>query len=423
MNQNHLEEQLESRVLFVDMNSFFASCEQQVNYYLRGRPIGVCVYTGKFGCVIAPSVEAKLRGVKTGMRLNDAIQVCPELVPIETNPARYREFHVKIMNVLRKYAEDVLPKSIDEAVVNLSKYKLMYKDPTQIALRIKEDIKNEVGDWLRCSIGIAPNTFLAKLASNLQKPDGLSIITPDNIDQVLSKLSLQDLPGIAKNHARRLEQAGIQTPLKMRHTSPQVLREIFKSVEGYYWHYRLNFRELDINSHEYKSMQAQRQISREQRSTVESVEQVFMTLCMRLEQRMVKHGIHCKTIGFSARYGDNTRWDDYFSIGQPIQDGIILMNLIKERIHQFESKYQTNPVFTTDVRSIGVNITNFIKDPDVHPNLFEDNTRKDTLRKTVYEIKNKFGDIKLLRATELSDNMIVKDVIGFGSVKDLWLIC
>ena len=423
MNQNHLEEQLESRVLFVDMNSFFASCEQQVNYYLRGRPVGVCVYTGKFGCVIAPSVEAKLRGVKTGMRLNDAIQVCPELVPIETNPARYREFHVKIMNVLRKYAEDVLPKSIDEAVVNLSKYKLMYKDPTQIALRIKEDIKNEVGDWLSCSIGIAPNTFLAKLASNLQKPDGLSIITPDNIDQVLSKLSLQDLPGIARNHARRLEQAGIQTPLKMRHTSPQVLREIFKSVEGYYWHYRLNFRELDINSHEYKSMQSQRQISREQRSTVESVEQVFMTLCMRLEQRMVKHGIHCKTIGFSARYGDNTRWDDYFSIGQPIQDGIILMNLIKERIHQFESKYQTNPIFTTDVRSIGVNITNFIKDPDVHPNLFEDNTRKDTLRKTVYEIKNKFGDIKLLRATELSDNMIVKDVIGFGSVKDLWLIC
>jgi DNA polymerase-4 len=166
-------------------------------------------------------------------------------------------------------------------------------------------------------------------------------------------------------------------------------------------------------------MQSQRKNSREQRSTVESVEQVFMTLCMRLEQRMVKHGIHCKTIGFSARYGDNTRWDDYFSIGQPIQDGIILMNLIKERIHQFESKYQTNPIFTTDVRSIGVNITNFIKDPDVHPNLFEDNTRTDTLRKTVYEIKNKFGDIKLLRATELSDNMIVKDVIGFGSVKDL----
>ncbi len=420
MNQNHLDQQLEPRVLFVDMNSFFASCEQQVNYYLRGRPVGVCVYTGKYGCVIAPSIEAKQRGVKTGMRLNDAIQLCPDLVPVETNPARYREFHVKIMNVLRNYAEDVLPKSIDEAVVNLSKYKLMYKDPVEVALRIKADIKEQVGDWLRCSIGIAPNTFLAKLGSDLQKPDGLTLITPENIDGILSKLSLEDLPGIASNYARRLERAGITNPLKMRYTSAQVLREIFKSVEGYYWHYRLNFRELDINSSDYKSMQAQRQVSREQRSTVESIEQVFMTLCMRLEQRMVKHGVYCKTIGFSARYGDAERWDDYFSIGQPIQDGIVLMNLIKERIHQFETTYKAKPVFTTDIRSIGVTITNFVKSQDVQQTLFEDTSKKDQLRKTMYEIKNKFGDIKLLRATELRDNTIVKDVIGFGSVKDLY---
>ncbi len=420
MNQNHLQEQLEPRVLFVDMNSFFATCEQQVNYYLRKRPVGVCVYTGKYGCIIAASVEAKRRGVKTGMRLNDAMLICPDLVPVETNPSRYREYHVKIMNVLRKYAEDVIPKSIDEAIVNLSKYKLMYRDPIQVALRIKADIKSEVGDWLTCSIGIAPNTFLAKLASNLQKPDGLSIITPDNIDEVLSKLSLQDLPGIAKNHARRLEQAGIQTPLKMRHTSPQILREIFKSVEGYYWHYRLNFRELDINSHAYKSMQAQRQISKEQRSSVESIEQVFQTLCMRLEQRMVKHAVYTRTIGFSIRYGEHGRWDDFFSVGQPIQDGIVLMNLIKERVRQFEIKNRTKPVFNTEIRSIGVTITNFLKKEEVHPNLFEDTVRKDTLRKTVYEIKNKYGDIKLLRATELSESVIMKDVIGFGSVKDLY---
>lgn len=419
MNQNSLKQNLEPRVLFVDMNSFFASCEQQVNYYLRGRPVGVCVYTGKYGCVIAPSVEAKRAGVKTGMRLNDAIQICPDLVPIETNPARYREFHVKIMNVLRKYADDVLPKSIDEAVVNLTKYKWMYKDPVQVAYRIKEDIKNEVGDWLRCSIGVAPNTFLAKLASDLQKPDGLTIINPDNIDSILGKLDLQDLPGISSNYARRLERAGITNPLKMRHTSAQVLREIFKSVEGYYWHYRLNFYEFDINSHAYKSMQAQRQISKEQRSSVENVEQVFMTLCMRLEQRMVKHGVYCKTIGFTARYGDSERWDDYFSISEPIQDGIELMNLIRERIDQFLQKYHAKPIFTTDVRSLGITVTNFVKKEDVQPNLFEDRSRQNKLRETVYQIKNRFGDIKLLRATELTENMVVKDVIGFGSVKDL----
>ncbi|MFN5705686.1 MAG: DNA polymerase IV, partial [bacterium] len=313
----------------------------------------------------------------------------------------------------------VLPKSIDEAVVNLTKYKWMYKDPVQVAYRIKEDIKNEVGDWLRCSIGVAPNTFLAKLASDLQKPDGLTIINPDNIDSILGKLDLQDLPGISSNYARRLERAGITNPLKMRHTSAQVLREIFKSVEGYYWHYRLNFYEFDINSHAYKSMQAQRQISKEQRSSVESVEQVFMTLCMRLEQRMVKHGVYCKTIGFTARYSEPERWDDYFSISEPIQDGIELMNLIRERIDQFLQKYHAKPIFTTDVRSLGITVTNFVKKEDVQPNLFEDRSRQNKLRETVYQIKNRFGDIKLLRATELTENMVVKDVIGFGSVKDL----
>lgn len=218
MNNNTLHTRLDARVLFVDMNSFFASCEQQVNYWLRNRPVGVCVYTGKFGCVIAPSIEAKKKGVKTGMRLNEAIAICPDLVPLETNPARYRDFHVKIIKVLRKYSEDVIPKSIDEAIVNLHNYELIHKDPVSVARQIKKDIQNEVGDWLKCSIGIAPNAFLAKLASDIQKPDGLTIITPDNIDTVLSKLRLKDLPGIAGGMAERLQKGGIHTPVELRHT-------------------------------------------------------------------------------------------------------------------------------------------------------------------------------------------------------------
>src|SRR3954464_6699899 len=117
MNENTLSAKLEARVLFVDMNCFFASCEQQTNYWLRGRPVGVCVYTGKYGCVIAPSIEAKKRGIKLGMRLNEAIKICPDLVPLETNPDKYRTFHARIINILKRYSDDVMPKSIDEAVV------------------------------------------------------------------------------------------------------------------------------------------------------------------------------------------------------------------------------------------------------------------------------------------------------------------
>ena len=163
MNQNALEIKTESRVLFVDMNSYFARCEQQANYWLRNRPVGVCVYTGKYGCVISLSTEAKARGLRAGMRLNDAMAICPDLVPVESNPTRYREYHTKIINVLQKYCKDVVAKSIDEAIINLSNYE--HHDPLTIAKNIKQDILDNVGDWLTCSVGIAPNAFLAKLAS------------------------------------------------------------------------------------------------------------------------------------------------------------------------------------------------------------------------------------------------------------------
>ena len=264
MNNNSLKIRNDSRVLFIDMNSFFASCEQQTNYWLRGRPVGVCVYTGKFGCVIAPSIEAKKKGVKTGMRLNEAMAICPDLVPLETNPARYRDFHKKIIAVLKKYSNDVIPKSIDEAIVNLNDYQLVHQDMTVVAKKIKADITNEVGDWLKCSIGIAPNAFLAKLASDIQKPDGLTIITPSNIDDILKKLRLKDLPGIASNMAERLQKAGIDTPLQLRHTSAERLRIICKGVLGEYWHQRLNFGEVDMkDSADYKTMQAMRHLSKE----------------------------------------------------------------------------------------------------------------------------------------------------------------
>ena len=93
-NFNHLQKTPDTLVMFIDMNSFFASCEQQVNYFLRHRPIGVCVYTGKYGCVIAPSIEAKKRGVKLGMRLNEVMKICPDFVPVEMHSQRYRNFHI-----------------------------------------------------------------------------------------------------------------------------------------------------------------------------------------------------------------------------------------------------------------------------------------------------------------------------------------
>jgi DNA polymerase-4 len=418
VNQNKIEIKAEARVLFVDMNSYFARCEQQANYWLRGRPVGVCVYTGKYGCVISLSTEAKERGLKAGMRLNDAIAQCPELVPVESNPTRYREYHTKIINVMREYCNDVVPKSIDEAIINFSNYE--NADPMQMAINIKNDILIKVGDWLTCSVGIAPNAFLAKLASvRGKKKDGLMMITPQNIDSVLSELKLGDLPGIGANMSYRLERAGIKTPLEMRYTPPERLRAIFKSIDGIYWHYRLNFIETNIVAHEYKGMQAMRQISAEKRKHINYIDQLFMTLCLTLEKRMVHHKFYCKSVGFTARYADDTRWDDAFTISTPVQDAISLMRMIRIRIAKFEEATGNAPIMNTQITQMRVAVTNFVNNGNMLYSLFEDMDRKETALKTMHQIKDKFGSDKLIRAVEMTDGKVIKDVIGFGSVKDL----
>ncbi|UFH55210.1 DNA polymerase IV [Spirosoma sp. KNUC1025] len=421
MNRNRLSIHTLPTVLFVDMNSFFASCEQQDNYWLRGRPVGVCVYTGRQGCVIAPSIEAKIRGVKTGMRLDEAIALCPDLVPVETHPGRYREYHVKIIDVLREFSEDVVPKSIDEAVVDLTNYQLVYKDVRQAAMAIKQAIKQKVGDWLGCSIGIAPNVFLAKLASDIQKPDGLTVITPDTIDEVLCSLKLTDLPGIGYRMAARLEAGGVTTPLALRYATPEHLQHVCKSIIGWHWHLRLNFGgEVDLDTNDkIKSMSAMRTISSDQRNTPERLDELLQSLCLTLERRMVRQGIFCQDMSFSCRYHTGKTYNYEAHFPDPKQDGPELYQIIRERLEKFQAAHRCEPVLNRHLSNMSVVVFRFIPSELVPLRLFDNSARKDKLRQTLYDLKTKFGADKLVRATELRDNPVYRDVIGFGNIKDL----
>jgi DNA polymerase-4 len=422
VNQNSLDIKPEARVLFIDMNSFFASCEQQTNYWLRGRPVAVCVYTGKYGCIIAPSIEAKKFGIKLGMRLNDAIKICPELIPLETNPEKYRTFHARIMNILKRYSDDVLPKSIDEAVVDLSSYKNIHPDVVKVATEIKKSILEEVGDYLKCSIGIAPNAFLAKLASDIQKPDGLTIINSENIDEVLKKLELTDFPGISKGMKNRLNKAGIYTPLELRYSTPEKLKAACKSIIGLHWYYRLHFQEVDLNSNdEYKNMSAMRMISKEQRNDLQNLFDILMMLCLTLEKRMVQKELYCKRVSFFTRYEDGSSYEDKFHTSQPLQDGMEIYHILEERQHIFQQKNKTaEKIINSNTTSIGIVLSDFIHDDLLQLNIF-DNThlKNNKVRKTVYDIKDKYGMKTIKRASELRDEEVVDDVIGFGSVKDV----
>ncbi len=407
-------------IMYIDMNSFFASCEQQLQPHLRDIPIGVCPFENATAVIIAPSKEAKRFGVKTGMRFHDAKNICPEIKMVAARPVYYRQIHVKIMNILRAYCEDTIPKSIDEAVLNLTAYQYLYKDFHALAIKIKKDIYHQVGPYITCSIGISQNVFLAKLATEIQKPDGLIEITPDNIEKYLLRLKLTDLPGIALANEKRLNRAGIYHPIDMLNASESLLRKAFGGVTGNYWYYRLHFAEVDLYTSAYKRMSAMRTLSAKTRVSKKSLLGMLISLCTRLEQRMVKSEIFCREIYFCAYYYDDTEWKTSIKIQEPLQDGIDMLHYIQKRIAAYEAQSAPAHVLSKNMRSMCVIVGNFIAAKYLQYSLFDNKIQKDMLRKTVYTIKDKYGKNIVRKASETIEDGHLRDAIGFGSVKDLY---
>ena len=418
INGNSIAVQSNSIVMYIDMNSYFASCEQQRHPELRNKPVGVLTYDGPNASVIAASIEAKRMGVKTGMRLYDCKLLCPDIIPVTTHPAWYRQIHVEIMTILRRYCDDVIAKSIDEALMNFTSYRLVYNDFQIIARQIKADIAAKY-DYLTCSIGIAPNAFLAKLGTELKKPDGLIEITPENIDGYLATLKLTDLPGIASNSERRLQMIGIKSPLEMRHSSIALLRKAFGGIVGDYWHKRLNFMEVDIYSNPFRSMSAARTLGRQIRENRQAMESMLIALCMRLEQRMVKNRVFCKEVCFCIKYFDGTRWETKVKLADPVQDGMQMRKYILEKMRDYEVSRNLLTLLTSKVQNMGVTIMGFVQDTMLQYGLFDNQLKQDVVRRVMYEMKDKYRKNIVQKGSELLVRGVLKDAIGFGSVKDL----
>lgn len=407
-------------VMYVDMNSYFASCEQQMDPQYRNKPIGVCPYPGPNAVVIAASKEAKKAGVKTGMKAAECKSICPGFIMVPVRPAAYRRIHIKIMKILLHYCHDVIPRSIDEAVIDLSHYTYIYKDVLALARQIKKDISEQIGSYITCSIGIAANVFLAKLATEVQKPDGLICLTPENLDSYLAQMSLTDLPGIARANERRLKRAGITTPLEMRKASEALLRKVFGGITGNYWYYRLHFREVDLYTWEYKRMSAMRSLSAATRSSTDTLLSMLISLCTRLEQRMVKQDVFCREIYFFARYYNDASWKTAIRLNQPLQDAQEMIRYIEQRMAEAEKQHPGKKIIRKNMMAMGVVIGDFVKAMHLQYDLFDNRIQKDRLRKVMYGIKDRYGKNSVRKASETIQPGQMKDAIGFGSVKDLY---
>ncbi len=223
--------------LFVDCDSFFASVEQHLDPSLRGRPVGVAPVMAESSCCIAASYEAKACGVKTGTRISDARILCPGIAIVESKPPEYIRYHHRVIEAVEDciHVEAVL--SIDEMWAWLP-YNL--REPSTVenlGRKIKESVTRNVSPVIKVSVGAGPNKFLAKMASKMRKPDGLFIIEPRDLPEILHPLALRDLTGIARSMEARLHAAGIHTVESLCAASKPVLHRVWGGVMGdRLWH-------------------------------------------------------------------------------------------------------------------------------------------------------------------------------------------
>lgn len=219
--------------LYLDFDGFFASVMQQAMPALRGRPVGVIPFetsAANSTCVIACSKEAKAAGCKNVMPVPEARSVCPDLVLVPQRPDLYRRAHSALLNEISCEIPIETVKSIDELTCKLDKNNIA--DPLALASRIKQRIRNNIGEYITCSIGFAPNRLLAKIACKVDKPNGTTIWLPETLPAPLLSIPLEDIPGVGSKMQARLDAAGIRTTADLWNSQPKHLRAIWGNVNG-----------------------------------------------------------------------------------------------------------------------------------------------------------------------------------------------
>lgn len=288
--------------LFLDLNSYFASVEQEVRPELRNRPIAVVPMMADTTCCIAASYEAKAYKVKTGTLVKEARELCPEIIFVEGRHELYTEYHNRIVKVVESIIPVTCVRSIDEMACRLIGRERPMLAAMRLAREIKETIRKQVGSTLRCSIGLAPNRYLAKIATDMEKPDGLIALTPDILRGAVEQLELRDLPGVGARTEKRLNAKGITTMSQLMELNREQAGELWGSVWGErLWHW---LRGEDFNEPETeiaKSMGHQHMLAPEMR-TPERSWAVAHKLLHKAAMRMRKEKLWASRLGVSVAF-------------------------------------------------------------------------------------------------------------------------
>lgn len=410
--------QAKPTIMHIDLNSCFATVEQQARPRLRGRPVAIVNRRIENTMIITCSYEAKAKGVTLGMSVKEARKLCPDLVWLESDPAKYRFVYHKLMAIMQDYSAHVRMKSIDEGVIDFSDSTaaLSGRNLADIGYEIKQRLWDEVGCAMNCNVGISTNRFLAKTAASLHKPNGLDVITHENLREVFADLELTDLTGIANRLEHRLNAVGIFTPLQFLDADPVTLKTmVFKSIVGLEWHQRLRGWEVDKRDFPIRTAGRQYVLDGYKMPRAEVLKRLHH-LCEETGSKVRSQGLVARGVSVHARsYSDAGRgWGGTYWHARHMAAVPFFSN---QAIFEHAKKlFESAPVF---VKEIGVSCYELSEPDDSQLHLFGDELAKDRAITTALdEINARYGKRVLHSADTLTTSM-VREKIPFGSTRYL----
>lgn len=348
--------------LYVDFNSYFASVEQQERPRLRGKPIAVLPVMAETTCCIAASYEAKAFGVKTGTNVREARKLCPEIVFVEARPKLYIEYHHRLVEIVESCTHVERTLSIDEMVCMLTGTQQKRENALKLADRIKQTIAENAGAHIRCSIGIGPNVFLSKLASNMKKPDGCVVIEQHELPGKLYPLELRALNGIGRRMEQRLNRQGITTVRQLCALDRQELRSAWGSIEGEHMYEKLRGVELNRPVNDRKSLGHSHVLSPEMRNR-DAALSVLHRLLQKACLRMRSYGLQTATVQVRVKILNHEGWCAEAKCA-PTDDTLTLIHLLEQLWRRF-------PARGHEPYAVGISFSNLVSSDVYAEQLFQ----------------------------------------------------
>jgi len=386
----------QARIVFhVDLDAFYASVEQRDNPSLAGKPVIVGAAPGRRGVVSACSYEARRFGVRSAMPISQAYRRCPQGVYLPVRMERYIEVSRQVMGILQQYSPYIQQISVDEAFLDLSGTERLFGPPVETGRRLKKDVKEKTG--LVISVGIGPNKYLAKLATNAGKPDGLLMVEAGKVEDFLDSIPLSQLWGIGEQTLQRLTELNITSVRQLRGFAEGELARLLGRGASAFLGKSVRGQDPGIFSEEphSRSLSSETTFERDRKDRG-GIERTLLELCQQVTFRMIEEGWKSKTVALKIRFHDFTTISAQRTLKHWISSTEELDEVAQDLL---VSRWNG----TTPIRLIGIGFSNLIQtDVQDQLELFGDEfSRRKKVEEAVLRIRKKMGSVSLTKASLL----------------------